>query len=189
MEWYSTKERSSERRCTRGTLRVRATKAAVAGYYSPECLPVLENSDGVEQKPSTLHLEPSDIGSFSLGDALKKLNTFSVNEIIRIKSDEQTASQIKKEFGLIQIADEKVIVIFPEFLNIISYLNFLFFSLKEPLGALPQSTKKIPVKLTFYSTRITSTIGSIRLNLCLPDGWRNTERSNPLLTKKLRPGY
>ena len=68
MEWYSTKERSSERRCTRGTLRVRATKAAVAGYYSPECLPVLENSDGVEQKPSTLHLEPSDIGSFSLGD-------------------------------------------------------------------------------------------------------------------------
>jgi len=68
VDWYSSKERSSERRCTRGTLRVRAAKAAVAGYYSPECLPVLEDSDGVEQKPSIPLSEPSDIGSFCIGD-------------------------------------------------------------------------------------------------------------------------
>ena len=73
MEWYSTKERSSERRCTRGTLRVRATKAAVAGYYSPECLPVLEDSVGVEQKPSIPLSEPSDIGSFCIGDRVRVL--------------------------------------------------------------------------------------------------------------------
>lgn len=68
VDWYTSKERSSERRCTNRSLRVRAVKAAVAGFYSPDCLPVLEDSYGVEQKPSIPLSEPSEVGSFSLGD-------------------------------------------------------------------------------------------------------------------------
>ena len=68
VDWYSSQERSSERRCANRSLRVRAVKAAVAGFYYPECLPVLEDSVSVEQKPLIPLSEPSEIGSFCIGD-------------------------------------------------------------------------------------------------------------------------
>ena len=50
-------------------------------------------------------------------NALKKLNKFNVNDIIQIKSNELIAEQIEKEFGRIQIVDEKVLFIFLSFYN------------------------------------------------------------------------
>ena len=79
-------------------------------------------------------------------NTLKKLNNFSANEIIRIKSDEPTASQIEKEFGRIEIASEKVIIIFPEFKNTISYSN-LFFQLEGAVGRVTAIDIENPEKI------------------------------------------
>ncbi len=70
VDWHSTKERSNERRCTpNGKLLIMVKEAAVAGFYSPECFPVLENSAGVEETPQPSLSVPSAVHQqFSLGD-------------------------------------------------------------------------------------------------------------------------
>lgn len=71
VEWFNSKERSSERRCTSSydQLRIRLKEPAVFGFYSPECLPALVGSAGVvdvEEKPQASLPEPT--GLFSHGD-------------------------------------------------------------------------------------------------------------------------
>ncbi len=67
VEWFNSKERSSERRCmTNGQLRIRMKKPFVAGIYTAKCFPLLEYSAGVEEEPHPSLSEPSDL--LSLGD-------------------------------------------------------------------------------------------------------------------------
>ncbi len=71
VEWFNSKERSSERRYTSShdQSRIRLKEPAFSGSYSPECLPALVDSAGVvdvEEEPQNSLSEPT--GWFSLGD-------------------------------------------------------------------------------------------------------------------------
>ena len=66
---------------------------------------------------------------------LRKMNRYSINQIIRIRSDDRTTREIQKEFGQVQNEAEKVYLI--KSIDPLFYTNlyYIFFSLKDQLGA------------------------------------------------------
>ncbi len=78
VDWFTTKERTSERRCSSsGKLFLRIKAAAVAGYYHPESLSVLESQKVISQA------------------TLPKLEDFSVGD--RVLVDPEVNPSVQKE--------------------------------------------------------------------------------------------
>ncbi len=119
---------------------------------------------------------------------LQKLNKFSVNQSVRIRSDANTVKQMKKKVK----SNEKVnLVPIPKFAILtknksIAFINY--FRSLVPLAELHILTKKIQINYLFFSMTKAITSGCRTPALYHPTGWRNIllNQSDLHLKSKLR---